>query len=295
MTVCVATLCDRGTGIVLVSDKMVGTGGYIEGEPEIEKLIGIHPHWIMMMSGDDISPLFELADLARSELPSKEPAHLHQVMEVMQRNYEVIRMKRAEAEYIKPIGWTVERFTSEGAALLRNYDTLESSLSQYELSVELLVAGFDPSLNPPGKIFTMSSRNRGMPMRHDIPGFAAIGSGGVGAEFMLYFKSVSYALPVRAAVYYALEAKYFGEQASGVGPRTDMYVLTFNGNGVERRKIRETTLEKKLFPICEKLAPRDPEENEDKNVLNSLPDLKGFPLIPLRKKRRPKKKQSGKK
>ncbi len=294
MTVCVAALCDKGSAMVLVSDKMVGTGGYIEGEPEIEKLIGIHPHWTMMMSGDDISPLFELADLARAELPSDKPAHLHEVIEVMQRNYEAIRMKRAEAEYLKPIGWTVERFTTEGATLLRNYDTVESNLSQYELSVELLVAGFDPALSPPGKIFTMSSRSKGIPVRHDIPGFAAIGSGGVGAEFMLYFKSVSYSLPVRAAAYYALEAKYFGEQASGVGLRTDMYVLIFNGHEVKRKKIRETTLENKLFPICEKLAPRHPEEDEEKNVLNSLPELKGLPLIPLKRKRASKKK-TGKK
>ena len=181
MTVCLATLCDEGRAIVLVADKMVGKV-YIAAEMEITKLQVIHPWWFMMLAGDDISPLFDLADRARDELPPTQEASLETVMEVMQRNYELVRMKRAEAQHLKPIGWTIERFNREGSALMPNYLEIQSKIAEYELHVEVLVAGFDRKLAPPGKIFTMSSANRGIPIRWDIPAFAAIGSGATVAE-----------------------------------------------------------------------------------------------------------------
>ena len=278
MTVCVATLCDLGRAIVLVADKMVGKG-YVEAEPEIIKLQQIHPHWFMMLSGEDISPLFEMADLARDELPLTKSAPLEDVMEVMQRNYNLVRMKRAESEWLKPIGWTLERFNREGKALLPNFEVLQSRLHEYELRVEILVAGFDQRRLPPAKIFTMSWQDRGIPKRQDIPGFAAIGSGAIAAEYMMFFRDVAQNLPTRAAVYYTLEAKYFAEHASGVGTRTDMLVLQFDGTTMIPIQISdEKTIEKKIIPICERLEPRDPEPT-DIDILNSLPELKGFPAI----------------
>ncbi len=293
MTVCLATLCDLGRAIVLVADKMVGVG-YIEGELENVKVQPIHSQWYMMMSGSDISPLFELADLARAELPMPKPAPLEHVMEVMQRNYELIRIRRAEAEYLKPIGWTIKRFNEEGCTLLPNFQELQSKLQDYELSVEILVAGFDPTLMPPAKIFTMTSSNRGIPARHDLPGFATIGSGGIAAAYMMYFRDVKPTLPVRAAVYYALEAKYFGEHASGVGPSTDLFVIQFDGTLVRVIQINdEKTIERKLIPICERLEPPDP-THADIDILNSLPELKGFPPIQKKKDKTKSKKQKEK-
>jgi hypothetical protein len=233
----------------------------------------------MMISGDDVSPLFELADLARAELSTVGQAGLSVVMEAMQRNYEAIRMHRAEAIHLKPIGWTLERFNREGATLLPNYETIQSRIGDYDLQVEVLVAGFDPGLVPPGKIFTMSSVERGVPSRHDIPGFAAIGSGAAGAEYMLFFKDVSQKLPVRAAVYYALEAKYFGEHAAGVGESTDMFVLLFDGRIISFKQISDAeTIEKILIPICQELEPRHPGPKHVR-VLNSIPELQGLPRI----------------
>ncbi len=288
MTVCAAAICDQGLAIVLAADKMVGKI-FIEGELAT-KLQLIHPHWFMMLSGDDISPLFELADRARDELLPSKPASLEVVEEVMQRNYELIRAKRGEAEYLKPIGWTLERFSKEGSALLPNFLELQDRLADYELPVEILVAGFDRNLTPPAKIFTMSPGNRGIPIRCDTPGFAAIGSGGIAAEYMMFFRDVSQKLPIRAAVYYVLEAKYFSEHASGIGPATDMFMLRFDGNLMVWKQINdEKTIERKLIPICADLEPPDPTADHI-NTLNTLKELEGLPKLPMpRKKKRTKK------
>jgi hypothetical protein len=293
MTVCLAALCEEGKAVVLVADKMVGKV-YVEAELQISKLQLIHPHWFLMMSADDISPLFDLADRARDELAPTKDAPLETVMEVLQRNYEVIRMKRAEAVYLKPIGWTIERFTREGHTL-PNYETIQFDLAGYELRVEVLIAGFDKKLTPPGKIFTMASANKGIPARCDIPAFAAIGSGATVAEYMMFYRDVHQMLPVRAAVYYALEAKYFGEQASGVGGGTDLYVLRFDGNIMWVKQLNdEKTIEKKLIPICQDLEPSDPKP-EHIETLNTLQELDGLPLLPIKRKREPNGKKKGKK
>jgi len=41
---------------------------------------------------------------------------------------------------------------------------------------------------------------------------------------MLYYRGLSPRTRVREAVYYSLEAKYFAEQASGVGASTDLFI-----------------------------------------------------------------------
>src|SRR5260370_33967287 len=105
------------------------------------------------------------------------------------------------------------------------------------------------------------------------------------SDLMLFFKDVSQKLPVRAAVYYALEAKYFGEHASGVGESTDMFVLQFDGAIVHFVQINdEKTIERKLMPMCGRLEPRHVEEEKDIDILNALPELKGLPLLPKRRK-----------
>jgi hypothetical protein len=268
MTVCAAAICDQGLAIVLAADKMVGKI-FIEGELAT-KLQLIHPHWVYDAVWRRHFSVVELADRARDELPQSKPASLETVAEIMQRNYEYIRAKRSEAEYLKPIGWTLERFGKEGAALLLpNYLELQDRLADYELPVEILVAGFDRNLVPPAKVFAMSAGNRGIPIRGDIPGFAAIGSGAIAAEYMMFFRDVSLKLPIRAAVYYVLEAKYFSEHASGIGPATDMFVLRCDGNIMAWQQISdEKTIEKKLIPICESLEPPDP-TNEHIAILNA--------------------------
>jgi hypothetical protein len=180
----------------------------------------------------------------------------------------------------------------EGPAVLPNFIELQSKIGEYELPVQILVAGFDRKLIPWGRIFTVDPSDRGIPRRHDITGFAAIGSGAIAAEYMMHFKDVSPLLPVRAAVYYALEAKYFGEHATGVGPRTDLIVLQFDGNLMHMVRIDDDkTIEPKLIRMCERLEPAHPMPG-DIDILNNLKELKGLPLLPrLNKYNRKKAKQ----
>ena len=122
-------------------------------------------------------------------------------------------------------------------------------MAEYHLDIELLVAGFDQGN---GYIFSLIGREGAIVNRHDVPGFCSIGSGGIGAIFMLYYRDMSYKKPIREAVYYAMEAKLFGEQASGVGEDTDLYIVTADGRFIT---LGEESIDDKLVAVWNLLRP----------------------------------------
>ncbi|HEY1501213.1 MAG TPA: hypothetical protein VGF88_16690 [Acidobacteriaceae bacterium] len=73
MTTCNAAICDNGKAVVLVADKMIGMG-YVESELEISRMRPIHSEWWMLFAGDDITPVFDIVNYAKSRLGQKDPA-----------------------------------------------------------------------------------------------------------------------------------------------------------------------------------------------------------------------------
>ena len=108
---------------------------------------------------------------------------------------------------------------------------------------------------------------------------------------MMYYRDMSSKMTLRETVYYAMEAKLFGEQASGVGERTDMYVATSDGKFI--RIDDEKTINGMLVPIFDRLKPRWPTD-KDKGILNSIPELKGFPSTKAERRRKKKTKKKTK-
>lgn len=292
MTCCVATICGDGKSLVLVADKMVGIG-YAEAEPEIEKLQKVHNRWWVMIAGNDISPVFPVIEYTKSLLSEELYPTFESVLEAVKMGWDKKRASDAEAIHLKPRGWTLERFNKEGTVLPDERE-LASKISDHPLSLELIVAGFEGD----GKAYVATMReadDRAVPLRWDIPGFCSVGSGGVGASYMMFYRKLSPAKKTREAMYYALEAKYFGEQASGVGTSTDMYVIrplnsvasteTPDNELVVTKLDDENIIEAKLIKICES---REPKELTQKNVevLNSIRELKDLPKLEWKKKKR---------
>jgi hypothetical protein len=85
-----------------------------------------------------------------------------------------------------------------------------------------------------------------------------------------------------------MEAKLFGEQATGVGEETDLYIAKADGSFIT---LTENTIENKLVSVWAKLRPRWIGK-ESRDILNSLEELTGFDKLKEAKKR---KKSAGKK
>lgn len=284
MTVCVAAVCDGGKALVLLADKMVGLG-YVTSDLDITKMRPLHKDWWILFSGDDLTPVFDIIDYGKAalhndhKLSQNEPAPLAAVMRAVQGGFERKRLEDAETLYLKPIGWTMSRFRSRGHSILPNAAQIQADIDRFSLPIELLVAGFDGGT---GFVFGLTGYGdkRGIPSRYDIPGFRAIGSGSTVAEFMMYYRDFSPKESVREAVYHSMEAKYYGEQASGVGERTDLFVARPGKDLIPLSD--EETIEEGLIPICYALSP-GVLTKKHRQTLNSLPELSEFPEIPEEK------------
>ncbi len=267
MTCCVAALCDDRKAIVLAADKMIGFG-MIESEPSISKIFKIHSDWWVMVAGNDIAPAFDIVDAAKRRVLRKKNISVDEATAAVYESYQGERARQAEAQFLTPLGWTLKTFNSRHSSGVLPDATrvsVANLIQSHFLEVGLLVAGFDGLGR--AHIFSVNDYdNRGVPRRWDIPGYHAIGSGGQGASYMMAWRELSPKLPVREALYYATEAKYFGEHASGVGTRTDLFILRFRQPHV---KIMEKTVDDKLMKLCERLEPRQIRKDAVK-VLNSL-------------------------
>ena len=193
----------------------------------------------------------------------------------LQPSKESKRMADAVAVHLTPIGWTLAEFNKTGYQVLPNAAQIQESIQRYASPIHLLVAGFHQE---EAYLFDVSGDeySKGIPRRLDIPGFQAIGSGSTAASFMMFYRGLNPRTGAREALYYALEAKYFGEQASGVGGRTDLYVARLGKDLIVLDD--EKTIEEKLIPICQRLEPSILRKR-DKQVLNSLAELEGFDPI----------------
>ncbi len=289
MTCCVAALCGDGKALVLVADKMIGVG-FVEAAPEIKKLQRIHRDWWVLFAGDDIAPVFDVIDYAKQQLEedgrSKDsPVSLQEVKKAVALAFEKKRRELAAAAYLTPIGWDLASFNAEGQRL-QDFGQIQANFRDYELPIDMIVAGFDEKAE--GRIFTIhgSGQNKGTAIRCDVPGFAAIGSGGIGALYMMYYRSLSPKLPVRVALLAAVEAKYFGEQAGSVSESTDVYIV--EPEGKEIMLDEEETIEKKLFKICQQIAPSDA-TRKHAEIINAIPELEKFEPIKTEEEKKSKK------
>jgi 20S proteasome alpha/beta subunit len=284
MTNCVAAVCDNGNALVMVADKMIGMG-YVESELEVTKMRQLHPDWWMLFAGDDLTPVFDIVDYARADLDQRQPASLGQVKGAVTKAFKKKRKEDAEALYLSPIDWNMEDFKKDGKDQLPNFSELQSKIESHILPIQLLVAGFDGGK---GQVFSLwgYGEKRGIPSRYDIPGFDSVGTGATAAIFMMYYRELCPTTSVREAIYYALEAKYFGEQASGVSESTDLFVAR---PGKELIQINDKEIiEEKLIPICYAMSP-NLLRIRDYAVLNSLPGLEEFPEAKKpEKKKKPK-------
>ncbi len=143
MTCCIAALCDDRKAIVFAADKMVGMGA-IETEPEISKIFRLHQDWWAMLSGDDISPAFDIMDRAKQKLHGK-TLNVAASERTVSESYQEKRAEEAESRYLTPLGWTLSKFNSPASRVIPDATraNITYMLQNYSLGVILLVAGFD--------------------------------------------------------------------------------------------------------------------------------------------------------
>lgn len=143
MTCCVATLCDDGKTLILVSDRMFATWG-IQSELDINKLRMLCRLWWVQFAGEDISPVFDILDWAREQLAHKctqsstpdSSIPVEWVIEALKKSYERKRLRTAESLHLTPIGWDVPSFNNKGSEKLPDFLEIKNKIASYSLGLD---------------------------------------------------------------------------------------------------------------------------------------------------------------
>ncbi len=101
MTVCVGTLADDSKTLVFAADKAIGIG-MIQAELAEEKILPLGEKWRVLISGNDIAPVFPIMDRARAKLGASASTSLAAAVDAMHGAYIETRLASAEVKYLAP-------------------------------------------------------------------------------------------------------------------------------------------------------------------------------------------------
>ncbi|HEY5304324.1 MAG TPA: hypothetical protein VIJ86_09740 [Acidimicrobiales bacterium] len=220
---------------VVAADRMVTLGGFIEFEHTVSKMQPSSPFSVAMVAGDTLLGA-RLAHAVAQEFFGASPNTAEVAARLAQR---YVEMRRGELEHqiLSLRGLDLQKYYGGHQSLNGNITAmLDNQMAQYNLGIELLVAGVDA-----GGAHIYSIDNPGQPEReHDVIGYAAIGSGGIHAlQAMIGFRH-SPTTPLKETVFQVYAAKRRAEVAPGVGIDTDIAIISANGSVV----LDEPTLSK---------------------------------------------------
>jgi 20S proteasome alpha/beta subunit len=233
MTVCVAAICDDGKAIVLAADRMFTAGApvNVEFETAEKKIERLAPSCMSLFAGDSASGNEIIQKCIASMAGATQPS-IAAASDAMKAAYIAVRQAKVRERVLLPtlgpdfargeaLGATIPQYL---AAHTNLYQQLLFQMNQFQLGVELLIAGIDAQ--GAGLRFI---GNPGTDYHLEKLGFSAIGSGGQHAQSKLCLCAQNRSVPLPETLYRVYEAKRAAEVAQGVGNRTDMAVVTKDG------------------------------------------------------------------
>jgi len=223
VTVCIAALCSdhKEPRAVIAADRMVTLGNFIEFEHTVPKMAPASPFAIALVAGDSLIGNRIAQDVAQSVAASNPP--VVEIARALAIQYEAARQTQLEEQILKPRGLNLgSYYTNHNTLNGQVMAMLDNQMSQFNLGVELLIAGVDPS---GAHIHTVHNPG-GTERLHDVIGYAAIGSGAIHAlQSMIGFRHSRLA-DYHETVFRVYASKRRAEVAPGVGQDIDMAVIS---------------------------------------------------------------------
>jgi 20S proteasome alpha/beta subunit len=228
VTVCIAALCRADDGeprAIVATDRMVTAGDFLEFEHSGSKMVQLTDKAAVMVAGNTLDGMRLVNEAAADDLPE----HIVAIATTLGERYGAARLERAEQAALTPHGLSLDSFHGMHRGLNEQVVMLlENQLSQFNLGVELLLAGVDDS---GAHIYTNGNPGGGN-TNHDPIGWAAIG---IGAPHVLstmagYVHSAT--ADYKQTLFRVYAAKRGAEVAPGVGRETEMAVIS--NEGLER-------------------------------------------------------------
>ncbi|MGA2349973.1 MAG: hypothetical protein ABSF70_06025 [Terracidiphilus sp.] len=233
MTICIAAICSDGQEIVIAADRMftISSPLNVEFEPPISKIESMSQTCIAMGSGNSLH-VAEILKRARKRYAESPKLSVDVVGRAVMDDYGTLRNEVVEQQIVAPsLGPDFAAFRSKGGTLPQYlqpqaniYAQLFMSSQQFNLGVEIIVAGFDETgshtyvISHPGQIVSF-----------DKIGYGITGSGATHASIKLALELQHPKSTLADTLLTVYAAKRAAEVAPGVGKETELYVITSKG------------------------------------------------------------------
>ncbi len=254
MTVCISAICDNGKNIVSISDKMItATPPYVEFEHDLIKLERLSSRCLALTAGSALRHI-ELCRSVKRKISEEENPTISSIVSTIQDQYDKLRKKKLEEEYLKPRGLTLQEFIATMGNFPREFAfRLDNDIIKFRYGLVILLSGVDES---GAHIYRVE--DPGGSECFDSIGFNAIGIGQDHAVLSLISNKYTIKMNLNESIYFVYEAKKKSEIAPGVGKETDIFIIKDeNIEQLSKEKIKE------LEKIYEKRIKPRKEETTD--------------------------------
>ncbi|HXN39280.1 MAG TPA: hypothetical protein VN892_14670 [Solirubrobacteraceae bacterium] len=247
---------------MIATDRMVTQPGFMEFEHTGSKMVELSARAAVMVAGSTLDGMRLVTDAAAAELPEE----VAEIAAELGRRYAAARRARTE-QILGTHGLSFESFHSmHGSLNPQVVMMLEGALEQYDLGVELLLAGVDGS----GAHIHTNQNPGGGNQRHDPIGWAAIGIGAPHVTTSMAALGHSASEEYKQTLFKVYASKRQAEVAPGVGRETEMAVIANDGvkrlDGAVLAKLALIYDEYRSITgakLQERLASFDPERSDD--------------------------------
>lgn len=270
MTVCIAATCESAKKIVVAADRMLTfqPPTSLEFETEENKIEELSPSCVAMASGNT-GPATEIIQKTRKFFGGNTSPAIDSVFETVKKEYTLTRLTKIDENVVSAIlGLDYQKFVNRGGTLpqylqpqAQTYQQLSMAAQQFNLGVDLIVAGIDSHGTHIGVI-----THPGTFVPLDKLGYGSIGSGGIHATIYLSLHGQTSQKQLWDTLYDVFAAKKISEAAPGVGQATDIAVVE-EGRIVRCGEPVKEELERLFSETHERSRP---EYDKLKDVYNGL-------------------------
>ena len=227
MTICIGVLCDNRRKAIAVSDRMLTsfdqTLAFEHDEP---KIVQLFDNCVTVTAGQATlhQPIFQAVC---SEIRESKP-RISDVAKKIKNKYQESRRRFMNDFIFSRRGLTIEQFyQSQNSLDEGTIIELNTEMDEFDLELVIIVLGVDE--NSVAHIYSIN--NPGFSVPHDPLGFCSIGTGIRHADPIFAYRRFTPSFPLKRAIYVAYEAKKKAELAGGVGPTTDIAIVSDNKEG----------------------------------------------------------------
>lgn len=227
MTICLATICDEGKQVMLMSDTMITEDGHlsIEFEHKRPKIIKLADNCAVATAGDALVHT-ELFEAVRADVDKLKEPKISEIVQNIVNCFTDLRLRKIQEQFIRRRGIpNIETFYHMQQSMMPDVAlTVQNDIDSYGVDLEVLIAGVDAAgahihyVGDPGTSMTF-----------DSIGYHAVGSGTPHAVTTLIVNDYNQGIPLNKALLITYEAKKIAERAPGVGPNTDVAIINKNG------------------------------------------------------------------